>query len=165
MKFKSTLLVALAGFFILFSQAAKAQKTEVQKFKLKEGQRLELDLKFADNITMKPWNRNEVVVKAFVKINEGFDDDKFELKTYPTENGIKVVSQMPASLVSYLQAYFNPGDKGSYRGVSYEISYVVNYPKHIKLQNGQALSSAQNEKGTAHADYLAALLKEFQGIE
>ncbi len=140
MKFKSTLLVALVAFLWSSPFMAKAQKTEVQKFKLKEGQSLELDLQFAENVVLKPWNRNEVVVKAFVKINEGFDDDKFELKAYNTSNGKKVVSEMPPSLVSYLTMYFTPGDKESYRGISFEVSYEISYPKHVTPLHSNSLS-------------------------
>lgn len=71
------LVKLIAVCFITFQ--AQAQKV-IEKEISTSANKVRVEFKFADDITVKTWDKNEVYVKAEVSINDGEFDDYFELK-------------------------------------------------------------------------------------
>lgn len=75
---------------VLASAAAPAATDVEEKVEVSSESRLSLDLPFADEIRLETWNRKEVAVHAAVNINDGEQDDLFELKSRKTSNTIYI---------------------------------------------------------------------------
>ncbi len=54
---------------------------------------LELEFKFADDIVFHSWDKNEVLVKASVNINNNKDNDEFEFIS--DKNSGKLINEQP----------------------------------------------------------------------
>ncbi len=79
-------MVLMTGLLV----AGRSQRI-VEKNIAVEGQReLDMELPFADDIKLKTWDKNEVLVKVSVSINDGEDDDLYELNLTTTANAIYV---------------------------------------------------------------------------
>jgi len=83
-----TISIALIPLF-LFSQEV-IEKTEP----ISKSQELRLNFKFADQIIIKTWDKNEVLVRATVSINDNEDNDHFKLNTSSNGNMVKFVSKI-----------------------------------------------------------------------
>lgn len=83
----------------LWSQTAKTTppknaKKIVQTFDYDQNKELFLNLKYANNIQVKPWNQRKVRVTVWVEINGGKDNDKFELVTDKSSNDFEIISRI-----------------------------------------------------------------------
>ncbi|WP_299454618.1 DUF4097 family beta strand repeat-containing protein [uncultured Microscilla sp.] len=111
-KVKTLSIVWLA---ILLSLQAWSQKTPVttsktakkidKTFDFDQSKELYLNLKYANNIKVKTWNQNKVKVTAWVDINGGKHNDKFELATdkgsgdFEIRSRIKDLSKITKTLI------------------------------------------------------------------
>ena len=74
----------------LFSVTASAETNVEEKIGVTGETRLALDLPFADEIRFETWDRNEVLVQAAVTINNGKEDEIFELESRKSSDTIYV---------------------------------------------------------------------------
>ena len=74
----------------LFAVTAPAQTTVEEKIDVAGETRLALDFPFADEIRFETWDRNEVLVRAAVTINDGEEDEIFELESRKSSDTIYV---------------------------------------------------------------------------
>jgi len=76
-------LVIVAGFINPAQSQTRTEKT----IAVKPGQQVEMNFKFPELISIKTWDQNEIKVVATVSINNGTNDDAFEIQT---ESGDRV---------------------------------------------------------------------------
>lgn len=68
-------------------------QTKIEKVEsVKEGQTIVMDFTWPELITVKTWDKNEVKLIATVSINNGQNDDAFELEVEQTSTGISISS-------------------------------------------------------------------------
>lgn len=89
---KAIFNVLLIAIGMLFGTTGERHVEETYSFGNKEI--VELDFRFADEIRVNTWNKNEVQVKVRVNINENEDNDAFILKTEETGNTLKIISKI-----------------------------------------------------------------------
>ena len=105
------------------AQSSWAQ-TEVEKRLPVSGHdRLDLELPFADEISLKTWNNTEVLVKATVSINDGEDDDLFELEITDSQSTIYVEANKD----------FNKRSGKDRNCWEMEIHYEVYFPRNMEV--------------------------------
>ena len=79
---------------ISFSNIANAQKIIEKIYPVTSDDEISLDFKFADEIKITSWDKNEVYIKATVNINDNKDNDKFTLNLKQRSIGIKIESEI-----------------------------------------------------------------------
>lgn len=67
---------------------AMSQTILKESLVVEDQERLRLNFDFADDINLEVWNKNEVVVEASVNINDGEDDEMFELEKSVRSNSL-----------------------------------------------------------------------------
>ncbi len=90
-----------ALFFALFwaNIPAIAQKKIEKTLKFSPGQEVDLDLKFADSIQVKYWDKPEVYIIVDVKINNGKLDDALLVETSETKQAVKLVVDLDSKML------------------------------------------------------------------
>lgn len=90
-----------ALFFALFwtNIPATAQKKIEKTLKFSPGQEVDLDLKFADSIQVKYWDKPEVYIIVDVKINNGKLDDALLVETSETKQAVKLVVDLDSKML------------------------------------------------------------------
>ena len=71
-------LAIIALLFVGLGTPLFAQKTIEKTFDLPRNNKVELDLRFANDINVTSWDKNEVAIKITYSINNGKLDDAFE---------------------------------------------------------------------------------------
>ncbi|MBD0255008.1 MAG: hypothetical protein ICV83_04750 [Cytophagales bacterium] len=74
--------------------AAWGQKKVEQQLPLSKGQRVHLDFEFATTIDVKTWDEPRVLVKASARVNEGLDDEAYELTATTDGDVLRFVSRL-----------------------------------------------------------------------
>lgn len=93
--------------------------------------------KFADNIEVKNWSKNEISVQATVNINENKHNDYFTLKTSKIGDSYTVKSDYGDFFKKYRNYYSNRSkdeDCNCYNQNSIVINYVIYVPKNMELK-------------------------------
>lgn len=120
-----------------------AQKRIEEKLRVKPGQKVELDLKFADSIRVKYWDQPEVSVVILVTINDGKLNDALTVKTSETESAVKLTVDLDKRLVNQSKSGAAPGEKDMPQITSTDILYDVYLPRNAPLDlstiNGNVL--------------------------
>ncbi|WP_282013901.1 hypothetical protein [Marinifilum flexuosum] len=83
-----TLLLLLGTVF------ANGQKIVEKSVKISSDEKISLEFKFADDIKISTWDKNEVYVKASVNINENEDNDAFRFNVNSFSKGIEIESEI-----------------------------------------------------------------------
>lgn len=139
----------------------KSQTRFEKNIPVKAGQRVEMNFKFPDLITINTWDKNEIGIIASVNINQGENDDAFEIEHNAGEvlrinSQIKNYQDLPEriSLKYKGQEYFfntsdwnspeiqrfkqDKGADANYdymrRGVIMDITLEIMVPKGIELE-------------------------------
>lgn len=111
---------------------------------LKQQQKVILNLKFADTITVEPWGKNSVFVKAVVNINGGtlnhahfmdsaFYNDAVEIKSGLNEDVLSDRSFDDCHERNASRHHFNPKDQDA-RKLCIWIRYTVYLPARTNLE-------------------------------
>ncbi len=79
---------------ILFSTLAYTQTMLEKTAKITNQKTVMLDFDFADEITIKGWDKDEVLVKVSVSINDNEDNDAFKLDLNETSSRISFISEI-----------------------------------------------------------------------
>lgn len=143
------------------SEVAAAQLTKEETVEIKSGTKLMVESPYAQLIRITPWDKQEVNIKSNVLINQGMNDDAFQMKISSNsegvrvETGIKNIKSLPETIQIRYQGqnyYFNTSDwndpkvqqflkeKGRENmdwishGVSRDIRLEIRIPENISVE-------------------------------
>ncbi|MCP1382647.1 hypothetical protein [Runella salmonicolor] len=132
-------LLLLLGFT---ASAAFAQKIIEKKFPFSTSQTVNLNLKFADSIQVRYWDKAEVSVRIAVVINSGRLNDALKVESGATADEITLKTDFDKDLLKKGNVEDCPGEKHKWRTehngadhyVCSKINYQVYLPKNAKLK-------------------------------
>lgn len=78
----------------ILSLNISAQRIVEESASLTSNQSIKLDFDFADKITVKSWDKNEVYIKATVNINDNEDNDRFKFFTKKNSGYVSIKSEI-----------------------------------------------------------------------
>jgi hypothetical protein len=115
-----------------------AQKKEVSRqLDWKPGQKVELDLKFGDQVRIEGWDKSEVSFQASVEINGGELNEAFLIDTQTSEYSVNISTDLNEDM---LEKISNPcsnrmiyTSKNSTYGVCVKVDYVIYVPRQAEL--------------------------------
>lgn len=120
---------------------AIAQKKIEKRLKFSPGQEVDLDLKFADSIQVKYWDKPEVYVSADVRINNGRLDDALTVTASETKQAVSLAVDLDSKLLEQGKPEDCPGNKTGFSqkgGVQFvtcmELRYEVYLPRQAPLR-------------------------------
>ncbi len=82
-----TILICCCCLVVL---GAAAQTTFTRSYPVKQGQELKLEFDYPKIVKVSTWDKNEVLVKAFVSINAGDNDTAFTLEASTLDNALSI---------------------------------------------------------------------------
>ncbi len=96
-------------------------------------------LKFANNIIVKNWNKNEISVEATVNLDDNEHNDYFSLKSENIGSTYKIRSEYGDYFKKYRSYYHNDGDEKTNKKANYHnhkniVNYVIYVPKNMNLK-------------------------------
>lgn len=156
---KKSIIIVFAIFFGMQLQAQRAvEKTE----NVGNNQEISVDFKFANDIRVEQWNKNEVLVKAQVTIDDGEGDSYFSLKSDRSSNQVKIYSDFGG----YFKKKSRENSWGNNNNTT-EIDYVVYVPNNatIRLKSISGSVEADSFKGSMSTDLISGnvTIKQYQG--
>jgi hypothetical protein len=84
------IIIIIIAFFS--SLCLLAQETIEKSIPVQNTSNIRIDFKFADQIKITTWNKNEAIVKATIRINDNEENNKFRLDLRNTPDGAELVS-------------------------------------------------------------------------
>lgn len=133
-------IILFLGLLLSFSNLT-AQKKVTEKRSASGIEYVYVHAKFADDIQIKNWNRNEISVQASVKINDNKDNDYFSLKADTHGDTFTVKSDYGDLFKRHKnKVTITHGKKGcnSYNYCTHhnemDINYVIYVPKNMQLK-------------------------------
>lgn len=126
----------------LVTNAAFSQKIIEKKFPWSSAQTANLNLRFADSIQVRYWDKAEVSVRITVVINNGRLNDALTVESGATSEEITLNTDFDKELLKKGKAEDCPGSKHSWRtehnGTDYYVCSKINYqvylPRNAKLK-------------------------------
>ncbi len=153
MKIKFTYLLCL------FSLVLSAQKIIEKNFAY-SAQYIELDVKFAQEIEVKTWDKNSVYFKATIELEEEQFMEKYDV-TFDTSNNTIHIEEQAKGLFKALHEYARKyGDQRSRYWINSaelcRLSYVLYVPKNaqFKVYSINGHMKAENIEGKFTADLI-----------
>jgi hypothetical protein len=128
--------------------AAWGQKKVEQQLPLSKGQRVQLDFEFATTIDVKTWDEPRVLVKASASVNEGLDDEAYELTAVNDGNVLRFVSRLRDKeklfrRMDYARQFDGITQDG--KGLKIKEYYEVYVPRNAQLSLKTTLGSTTIE--------------------
>jgi len=114
---------------LLIAASALAQRNVEKQEQISKSESVYLNFKFANDIKVEQWNKNEVSIKASVYLDNGEGNDAFSLKTDRSSGVVKIYSDFGD--------YFEQKQKERKNWTgnrTTEINYVVYVPKGVSLR-------------------------------
>ena len=135
---------------VMAAGTVQGQTRVTEKVDVQGQSRVSLDIPFADEINLKSWDEDQVLVEADVEINGGLDDDIFRLESRTSRNTIHVKMDKDGWQEIFRNCWGNCLDS--------KIKLVVYYPKSMTVD-------AQTINGDYKLDYYGqpARLKTISG--
>ena len=138
---KATIFTLLI--FGLLLHATAQQRIVERTFEMTADERLELDLKFGERISVNAWNRDEISFRAVIEINGGRLNDALEI-AFDQGNGLRIASDYNKEKMEagrrgdcpdrYSSYDWNNDDEGSYSYVvCSNIRYELRVPAGVDL--------------------------------
>lgn len=122
-----------------------------------------LNFKFANDIQVLQWDKNQISIKATVNINEGEGDEFFSLLTERSKSQIEIRSDFG----DYFKNRNKNGSCNDCCNNTTEISYVVYVPSniHLKVKSISGNLKAENFTGNLDTDLVSGdvLITGFKG--
>jgi len=123
--------------FILFlsflSTGLFAQKITEKNIALKNNKNVFVNLKFADDIELKTWDKQEVYLKSTVNINDGKFDDYFELNIEDKVNTLVIKSGYGSLFKDHGWKSKKKNDDYS-NNINIDAKYILYVPKNVALE-------------------------------
>jgi len=155
---KTIFLLLIASFL---SCPGFAQKIIDRKLPWSSGQVANLNLKFADSIRVRYWDKPEISVRMSVEINSGRLNDAFLVTSNSTSEEVMLKTDLDQEILKQGKAGDCPAEKatsinkGEHNGTRYfvcsEINYQVFLPRQAKLKLETINGNIDIEGGTAGA--------------
>lgn len=135
---KNNKLIITILYILLIPFTTTAQKKIVEEtLSIKKGDRADFELKFADNITIEAWDKQEVYIKAEIEINGphgngGELNDMHKIDFREAVNGIYVESDFTEAYKKK-KWYNGSDDDNCCNQIKADIIYTIKVPKNIYL--------------------------------
>lgn len=134
-------LILFIGLLLSFNNL-NAQKKVTENTSSKGIEDVSVHLKFANNIIIKNWNKDEIYVEATVNLDDNEHNDYFYLKTDKIGRTYKVTSEYGDYFKKYRSYYTtNSDDKnGENININYQesnshiVNYVIYVPENMQLK-------------------------------
>ncbi len=153
---KTHILLAMT---MLFIASTTAQRNVEKVEAVSTGQDIFLNFQFAQDIQVEQWNKNEVVVKASVNIDEGEGNNDFSLKTENSSGRLKIASDFGD--------YFKKNRNRNNCYNNTEINYTVYIPKgaNLKVKSISGSVAADSFIGNLTTDLISGnvTIKNYDG--
>lgn len=91
---KNNVFTSVLAILITFSTTVYSQKIVEKTFPVSADDEISFEFKFANEIKVTTWDKNEVYVKASVNINDNNNNDNFELKFNQRSTGLEIESKI-----------------------------------------------------------------------
>ena len=128
--------IIIASLLTLTTIALNAQEIIEKNFNY-AGQSIELDVKFANKIEVKTWEKSTIYFKADITIEDGKYLDKFKLDIDEGPNYIQIASNVEDVFDAFKKEWDKSGNKKNgyyYSKDTYEFNYVLYVPKGATLK-------------------------------
>ncbi|GHA30465.1 hypothetical protein GCM10007103_09830 [Salinimicrobium marinum] len=153
--------LVLLPFIVLFVTATYGQLNVEENFRVTPEQQISLNLKFAGEITVVQWDKQEVKVNASVYVDNGEGNSAYSLKSKESSEGINIFSDFGNYFEQKENTVINNCNSKT------EISYVVYVPKNCKLKVKSITGNVFSESfsGKLETDLIAGgvELKQYHG--
>lgn len=136
--------IIITSFIMLSIQTLlPAQEVSEKSFPLKSGQKVALDLKFANEIEVEPWDKNELLIKSEVFINEGKLNHAHTMDTTIDSNTITILTGLDESILRESQQTdcdngsiykFDDSKEGSTYRLCSKINYAIFLPANTSFK-------------------------------
>ena len=153
--------IILLNLVILFVTSAYGQRKVEATFKIHSEHKISFNFKFAGDIKVVQWDKQEVKVNANVLVDDGKGNDDYSLKSEETPEEFRIISDFG----DYFERKNTNGINNS--NTKTEISYVIYVPENCKLRiksiTGNVFS--ENFSGILETDLIAGdvELKQYHG--
>lgn len=145
--------------FILAGISLQAQKV-IEKNITYKNQSIHVDLKFAEHIELKTWDKDEVYFKAHLSAEEERFLEYYKLEIDESSSRIMIVSKAEPVFKKFREAYHkdNPDRKKRhyYCGYEYEFNYTLYVPKNASFSLSSINGSLESE--VVEGDFTADLI-------
>lgn len=114
---------------------------------LKEGQQAVLNLRFADKIEVKTWDKKELYIQAHITINDGWLNEAHKIDTIVTENAIEISTGFDEETIRRSKYNNCSGRNRSTHNFSghvdrnYSICHTINYTVFLPPRTGLELET------------------------
>lgn len=128
--------ILFIGLLLTFSNLT-AQKKVTENASSRGINDVYVHVKFADNIEVKNWDKNEISVQATVNINDNEHNDYFSLKASKIGDSYTVKSDYGDFFKKHRNFYSRKSDDGDcncYNQNTMDINYVIYVPKNMELK-------------------------------
>ena len=152
----------------LVSFTVSAQKV-IEKQLTTKADNIEVEFKFADDIILKTWDKNEIYIKAVVSVNQGEFDDYFDLKVDNTSSILEIEStygdlfkKQNEIRKARKDGKWNPCDN-----LDIDAKYTLYVPKTLRLRVKSISGSvaSENYEGELDIDIISGDIdiKDYEG--
>lgn len=114
-------ILAFTVLSVFFSSSPDSERVVEKAKQIKAGQTLNLDFKFANEIKISTWNKQEVFVKATVNINDNKDNEDFYFEVNDANGVLEIASEIKE---------MKEKSKGNFNT---DLNFEVKIPNNIKL--------------------------------
>lgn len=155
--------ILFIGLLLTFSNLT-AQKKVTKNVKSNNVENVFVHLKFAQNIVIKNWNKNEISVEASVNLNDNTENEKFSLESTKDNNTLEVKSNYGDLFKKHknnVTITHKKNDCNSYNYCSNHNSVIVDYviyvPKKmsLKIKSISGNVEANNFNGSLNLDLIS----------
>ncbi|QTE22016.1 DUF4097 family beta strand repeat-containing protein [Polaribacter cellanae] len=158
-------LLLFIGLLLTFNNLT-AQKKVTENINSKNIENVYANLKFANNIIIKNWNKNEISVEATVNIDDNKHNNYFNFKTYKIGGTYKISSDYGDYFKKYRSYYSHSHKQGEEikddedcckHQHSNIVNYVIYVPKNMELKIKSISGSveAENYIGELNLDLIS----------
>ena len=152
---KKLIITAFVG---LATLTLSAQKIIEKNFNY-SGQSIDLDVKFANDIEVKTWDKSTIYFKADITIEDGKYLDKFKLDIDENGSSLSIASNVEDVFDAFKEEWkkTRPDKKGYYfEGDAYEFNYVLYVPKGATFKVSSINGNLQSD--IIEGDFIADLI-------
>jgi hypothetical protein len=148
---------------LMFSVSITAQRQVEKSMTVSSGQDIFLNFKFAENIKIEQWNKNEVLAKVSVNIDDGEGDEFFSLETETIGETVEMRSEFGDYFENKNRKDRNYWNRNTTTDIIYTVYVPMNANLKIKSISGDVESNSF--KGNLKTDLVAGdvTIKSYDG--
>src|SRR5688572_16926406 len=162
--------ITTIGLLLTMPCLVQAQDVEEMKLPWKPGQEINLNLKFAERITVESWDKKEIYVKAVVTINGGTLNHAHVMDSTLSDQAIAILADLDEEVVGKNfwcdceqrgVMRYNIQNKGTQKWVCTEIYYTVFLPAgaDLDLKTISGDIAITNMTGTIEAESVSGTVE------